>query len=161
MKRFLRNFVDRRSYVFYLQFWPDRIRLTDNKRGQPYDQRPHIALRMEGKKERIVEIGDAAESWIGRADVRVLKPLMELSDLPNWQDYAEEIFKHVIRTVAHGRHFANPVVILHDMEMYAMRDYKDAFGAITFNSGAREVIVVQGPELVDLDLVRLRNGQKV
>ncbi len=149
------EFLKRQSHVFYLQFWPQRIKATELHSAQFYDDEPIVALEIKDEIKTIKEIGVAARAQDGLTGIVIVNPFYNNGYAFSDVDCAVALINHAIFAVSEGlqgKIFA-PLIIFHPMESSKeglCTDDVDIKKVLSDGCGARTVIIMHPDEYLDL-----------
>ncbi|MBW9266145.1 MAG: rod shape-determining protein [Candidatus Thiodiazotropha sp. (ex. Lucinisca nassula)] len=119
-----------------------------NGEAEYYDE-PLIAIKTDGKKETILEIGKNAATHVA-SDVTVLNPFSHPRSMVASFTFAEKIIQHAIRELHQSIFRPAPRVIMHQLEKNegGLTEIEDrVLRELALGAGAREVIVYSGAKI--------------
>ncbi|NEQ98586.1 MAG: rod shape-determining protein MreB [Cyanothece sp. SIO2G6] len=150
MQGFLQK-IDQISPVIYVQIWENRIKVTDIKSGNIFDEKPLLALRRIGNgREVVAGIGEKPESK-PNPNIRLVNPFSHPRTLFSDFSLGQILLKHIIDTLLKGKlRLVAPLMVMHPMEKteggLTAIEYR-AFKDLALEVGARDVAIYQGEEL--------------
>ena len=151
-----REFLKRQSNVFYIQLWPDLIKVTELNSSQVYEDAPLVAFDSGDEKHTILEIGESARSLSGKPNVAVIGPLYSDGYVFADIDCVVAIINHAIFSMskrAPGKIFS-PLIIIHpmrDAERGLCVGDADVAKLLSKRCGARTTLLMEPDEYLDLD----------
>ncbi len=153
------QFLKRQSYVFYVQVWPDRIKVTELNSLQFFDDLPLLSYENDGEEKIIRAVGAASQPLDGLQNIVTVSPFYKNDCVIADVDGAVAIINHALFTLTSElpRKMFSPLVIFHSMcEMENDLGVSDAEAKklLAEKCGAREAIIMKSDEYIDLDNVR-------
>lgn len=107
LERFISN---RFSTNLYVQLWEHRIKVTDTKTGEIFDEKPLIALEITDKGKTVIAIGHRASMTAGD-NIEVINPFSHPRAL--LADFAldEKILQNIIKILHHKKPLAASLLL--------------------------------------------------
>lgn len=139
--------------VLYIQIWEERIKVTDIRTGELFDEAPLLAIEINKDGLKVVSaVGDDAKLINERDSIELISPFSHPRCLLNDFHVAERILQHIFGQILGKRFIApTPKVVVHPMEKneggLTVIEQK-AFREMALGAGAREVLIYQGVELI-------------
>ncbi len=150
------QFLKRQSHVFHIQVWPDRIKISELTSSRAVEDVPVIAFEANDGKKIVKGIGKAAQSLGILENVTMMNPFYSegcvLSDI----DGAVAVINHQLHLLTQelpGKIFS-PLMIFQPMQFSEKglgSDGDDVAGMLSQKCGARNVIIMEPDEYLDLD----------
>ncbi|MCH8497043.1 MAG: lysozyme inhibitor LprI family protein [Marinobacter sp.] len=154
------------SPTLYIQIWEHRLKVTNLKTGQVYEDAPLVAIETSPRGDKkVAAIGAAAGQLPLRSNIELVNPFSHARTLLNDFVIAETLIMHGVRNVC-GKDLvpAAPAVIMHPMEKLdggLTHIERKALRELALGAGARAVTVYQGEELstrtLDFDALAKRD----
>jgi rod shape-determining protein MreB and related proteins len=148
----LKFFVGQFSTTLYIQIWEDRIKVTDIKTGDTYDEQPLIAVKTTIKGQKVITaVGNNAVHAQSDNDTKVINPFSHPRTLLSDFEVGERLLKFIFKALFKNT-ILNPLpkVVIHPMEKIdgglTMIEER-AFKELAMSAGAYEAIVFIGKEL--------------
>ncbi len=150
------NFLKRQSDVFYIQLWPDRIKVAELNSSEIFDDEPVLAYRNDNDHKIIVEIGAASKALTGAEATHIVNPFYQDDSVVGDVDSAVAIINHALHIITKkiSGKFFSPLIIFHPMA-----EAKDGVGIgdaelkklLSRRCGAKEVLIMKPDEYLDVE----------
>ena len=137
----LANLINKVSTILYVQIWDNRLKITNMKTGNIYDDKPLIAI----ENEKIIAIGKNASSY-----PNAINPFAHTRVVFDNYKMAELIMRHAFEEATQRKIIFSPIAIVHVMKnlnTHLTDIEKIALCELSANAGARESIIYDGKEL--------------
>ncbi|MFL0809265.1 MAG: hypothetical protein K6L76_02505 [Agarilytica sp.] len=140
------------SNDFYVQIWPENLRILNITTGESYEDVPLITLKYDRNGKPVIEaIGSDSNKLKNCPGYKVLNPFDHPRLLVKDFQAAEKVLMHTFRLLHQSKIFApSPRVIIQPMEKLEggvtdveMRLYRE----LCLGAGSREVVVYLGKPL--------------
>jgi rod shape-determining protein MreB len=148
----IKNLLSKLDSVVYVQIWENRIKVTDIRTGEVYDEVPLLAIEENKKGQKIVvAVGNDVKALSSTSTTEIINPFSHPRGLLNDFLVAEKILQHVFHLLL-GKKFISPspMVVIHPMEKVEggiTAIERKAFTEMALGAGAREAVVHQGMAL--------------
>lgn len=147
----LRSFLP----LLYVRISPERLVITDVKRGESVSEVPELAIG--GEPKRVLGFGASARAAAAQGGGIVVNPFAHPRSLVSDFTVAEQLLKSFVRRI-HGRSWfvPSPRIIIHplgDPEGGFTQVERRAFREMALGAGASEVVVWTGRELTNQEAV--------
>jgi rod shape-determining protein MreB len=153
----IRSLINKFGSTIYVQIWENRIKVTDTKTGEVYDEAPLVAIETKSKGQKIISaVGNEVKSIVPSSEIEVVNPFSHPRALLNDFFVAEKLLQHIFHLLL-GKKITSPapLVVIQPMEKIegglTMIERK-AFTEMALGAGAREVALHQGSELSVLNM---------
>jgi len=152
----LKNFLKRQSDVFYVQVWPERIKVTELNSSEVFDDAPLLAYKNEGEEKTVVSIGAASQTLGGLETTQIVNPFYRDGCVIGDVDCSIAIINHALHTITEelSGKFFSPLLIFHSMSEVVddVGHSDDELKALlSRRCGAREVVIMKSDEYLDLE----------
>ena len=143
----LKSFINKFGTTIYVQIWENRIKLTDSKTGNIFDESPLVALKTDAKgKKSIVAIGNAASESF-EENIQIINPFSHPRVLFADFNIGEQLLKYALTKVMKKKFFTPaPAVVIQPMEKteggLTMIEIR-AFRELAFGAGARDSVIYE------------------
>ena len=147
----LQSLINKLGTVVYVQIWEKRIKVTDIKTGNVFDDEPFVAVESNKKNGNVIlAIGKQASSKLGH-NVKVINPFSHPRALLSDFIIGEKLLQHAFRSLFNKALIKPaPAVVIHPMEKIegglTMVEER-AFKEMAIGAGARDAIVYDGGQL--------------
>ncbi len=150
----IERFLQSLGSILYVQIWESRLRITNIKTGEIYDDEPLMAIRITSKRNKeireIIAIGSKSKSLLS-SDTKIINPFSHPRVLFANFSGGEKLLQHAFHQLHAKKLFSPaPVVVIHPMEKIEgglTQIEHRAFKEMAAGAGAREIAVYSGPEL--------------
>lgn len=154
------------STTLYVQIWENRIKVTDISTGNIFDEEPLIAIQRNSKgKKVIVAVGNSASLPAYKKEgIEIINPFFHIRSLLSSFETGERLLQYIFGTLLKGVITkrgviigAPPKVIMHPMEKIegGLTDIeRKAFRELAISAGAKDVVVYQGADLIEIGFNR-------
>jgi len=145
------NIIKAFGTTLYVQIWQHRIKVTDIKTRNVYDEVPHVAIdRTDQNKPFIVAIGNKAKA-LKQETIIIENPFQHPRSLLSNFTIAENLLQHIFsELLKKGYLKPRPTVVIQPMEMLdgglTMVECR-AFTELAYGAGAIDVYPYVGREL--------------
>lgn len=148
----LMNLYNRLGTTLYIQIWENRVKATDIKTKNIYDEQPYVAIETTDKNQKIISaIGANALSAALKSNTELINPFYHPRTLLSDFQVGEKLLQHVVKIVLGKKWFTPlPAIVIHPMEKSEgglSELERRAFRELAYSAGAREVILYEGKEL--------------
>jgi rod shape-determining protein MreB and related proteins len=146
------------SFIFpvYVQISPDRLIVRNVKTGLTFSEVPELAIERKSKL-KILDIGVQARSHSSKSGVEIINPFAHPRTLVSDFGMAEQLLKLAIRRILKASLFSvSPTMVLHPMgdpDGGFTQVESRAFREMALSTGASQVIVWQGRNLTDQEIL--------
>ena len=150
----LNNLLNNFDSVIYIQIWENRIKATNIKTEQTFDEKPLLAIALNNKGAKIIEaVGNDAQ-LVTAKDTQIINPFSHKRSLISNFEIGEKLLQHIISLLLNNGIFSpRPRVVVHPMEKLegGLTIVEErAFKELAIGAGARDSLVYQGSELAIL-----------
>lgn len=143
--------------IIYIQISPDRLSMRDVKSGKSISEVPEIAISTSTKQEVIGAGAEAHSAAATQGNAIVVNPFAHPRSLVSDFTAAEKLIKAFLARLVSDRYWKmSPVMIIHPLgnpDGGFTQIENRAFHELGFGAGAAKVILWQGEELSDQEIL--------
>ena len=152
--------------ILYVQIWENRIKVTDVKSKNIFDDAPLMAIEHTPKNQLVViEVGAGSKKHSASPNTVVINPFEHPRTILSDFQVAEKLLQYAIKTLLKDKFFApSPKVVIHPMEKTEgglTQVEGRALRELGLSTGAQDVALCTGAEkaINDLNFDAIRSDE--